>query len=256
MNRLIEKEAIHKVINEPANEWYKMKNRQNKDFWNTKSRSEDLAYAILNNDGVSKLFAVKKITRCEKSRSYFIKEHNIINAQKRIDENKKYTLDEVLICNKMFISSAEKSYNFIGKVIDYQTPLRNNGNDKGYKGVDLISYNKHENSLFLLETKKPDTTETLLRAVLEIFTYWKIIDHQKLLYDFSKSERCNNLNLYNTLIKKAVLLFEGSYAYNEYVNNTSPNTIELMNELGVEFYGIRKKYNDYEVFLPKINRTV
>lgn len=251
MDNSIEKEAIDKVFNEPANKWYKMKNTQNKDFWNAKTRSEDLATAILNNDGISKLFAIRKITRCDKSRSYFIKEHNITNAQEKIDENKKITLGEVLICNKMFISSAVKPYNFIGNVIDYQTPIRNTSNDDGYKGIDLISYNKNENSLILLEVKKPKSPETLLRAVLEVFTYWKIIDHQKLLYDFSKSERGKELDVYNTKIRKAVLLFEGTHAYNEYEKDLSPKTIELMKKLGVDFYGIREKDGDYEVFIPE-----
>ena len=48
-----------------------------------------------------------------------------------------------------------------------------------------------------------------------------------------------------------VLLFEDSYAYNEYVNNAGPHTIELMNKLGVEFYGIRKKDNNYEYLFLK-----
>ncbi|MDE6110475.1 MAG: hypothetical protein K2F65_01030 [Eubacterium sp.] len=256
----LKEKAVSKVKTKPAGEWYKMHHDEDKNdgFWNAKTRSEELADAILNNDGVSKLFSIRKITRCDKSRSYFVKEHNIDNAQKKIDENKKLDenknpkLGEVLICNKMFISSAIKPYDCIGSIIDYQTPMRNTANDKGYKGVDLISYNKDEGSLILLEAKKPGSQETLLRAVLEVFTYWKIIDHQKLLYDFSENDRCKGLDVYNTTIKKAVLIFDNSSAYREYYEGTSPKTIELMKKLGVDFYGIREKDDDYEVFIPEI----
>lgn len=54
----------------------------------------------------------------------------------------------------------------IGIVLDYQVPLKNRREDKAGK-VDLISLN--EDNLYLLELKRQDSNETMLRCVLEGF---------------------------------------------------------------------------------------
>lgn len=163
------------------------------------------------------------------------------------DNNEKH------ICKRIFKASKqeEKLYkSTIGKIIDYETPIRNTSEDEGYKGIDLLSYSKDSNILYFLEAKGPSSGESLLRAVLEVFTYWKVVDHEKLLYDFKNKMPEISIDPFETKIKKAVLLFEGSPIYIEYVNNESPNTIKLMKKLGVGFFGIKKVGDGYEVFVP------
>lgn len=74
------------------------------------------------------------------------------------------------------------SYNFIGKIIDYQTPLKNTSKDEAGK-IDLLAYDGK--TLRILELKKNDSEETMLRCVLEGFTYLQTGNHTKLLEDFS-----------------------------------------------------------------------
>lgn len=69
----------------------------------------------------------------------------------------------------------------VGQVIDYQTPLKNVQKDKAGK-IDLLTYDG--TTLRILELKEPDSKETMLRCVLEGYTYLKTVNQAKLLVDF------------------------------------------------------------------------
>ena len=70
---------------------------------------------------------------------------------------------------------------FLGLVIDYQTPLKDEISSKAGK-IDLLTYDG--SVLRILEMKNPLSKETMLRCVLEGFTYLKTADTGKLLQDF------------------------------------------------------------------------
>lgn len=73
-----------------------------------------------------------------------------------------------------------------GNVIDYQVPLKNEQSDFAGK-IDLLSYNANIDSkgVYIIELKRPDSKETLLRCILEAFTYYKTIaDKQAFLGSF------------------------------------------------------------------------
>lgn len=70
---------------------------------------------------------------------------------------------------------------YIGEIIDYQTPLKNKKTDDAGK-IDLLSVK--DDTVFILELKKEDSVETMLRCVLEGFTYLQIVDKDKLISDF------------------------------------------------------------------------
>ena len=74
--------------------------------------------------------------------------------------------------------------NGLGKIIDYQVPLKDTQKDQGVGKIDLISYNKEENKLYLIELKYEGNKDTLLKTSLEIYTYWKLVDKTKLKDDF------------------------------------------------------------------------
>ena len=82
----------------------------------------------------------------------------------------------------------QKKFDFIGEIIDYQTPLKNTAEDVAGK-IDLLSYDGK--TLYILELKKPDSKETMLRCVLEGFTYMKTVDTEKLLKDFELPPETN-----------------------------------------------------------------
>ena len=91
--------------------------------------------------------------------------------------------DEEIIAIKMFRKSQMDNctYPYIGKIIDYQTPLKSKRTDVAGK-IDLLSYDGKV--LRILELKKPSSTESMLRCVLEGYTYLKTVDEKKLITDF------------------------------------------------------------------------
>jgi len=92
--------------------------------------------------------------------------------------------NEEHIAVELFNQCKQCELEFIGKIIDYQTPLKNKRDEdnKGVGKIDLIAYDG--TTLYILELKEPDSDETMLRCVLEGFTYLKTLDAEKLLVDF------------------------------------------------------------------------
>ena len=94
----------------------------------------------------------------------------------------------------------------LGDILDYQVPLNNKQDDHNGK-IDLVSLNKERDTFHLIELKvyNKRKQETLLRAVLEIYTYYKTVDCSRLLQDYQvddtirivptvlvyESEKCN-----------------------------------------------------------------
>lgn len=146
--------------------------------------------------------------------------------------------DEEIIAIKMFNQSQKDGYTFdkIGKIIDYQTPLKSKKDDKAGK-IDLIAYDG--SILRILELKKPSSSETMLRCVLEGYTYLKTVDQQKLLNDFE-------LPL-DTVVKASPLVFYGGEQYKEW-QNKNPKLIRLMEELESEPYFIVNDGEQYRLF--------
>ena len=89
----------------------------------------------------------------------------------------------------------EKTYeSSIGKVIDYELPL-DCCRGSAYGKVDLVSLK--DEKLFLLEVKKDDSDEDPLRAMFEIFTFWKMLakegeDGKPFFSDFLKKYNPSN----------------------------------------------------------------
>ena len=145
---------------------------------------------------------------------------------------------------RIALSMFKKTYAHIGKILDYQVPLKNVAKDKGIGKIDLLSYDGKY--LYILELKKPDKPgakkETLLRCVLETYTYYKTVDTLKLLQDFALPS--------NAIVKKAVFVFADQFAHLNYKEG-HPKTRELMSELGVDIFVIcGDETTGYEVMLP------
>lgn len=90
--------------------------------------------------------------------------------------------EEEKIAMQIFRQSKEHgAFDFIGWIEDYQTPLKSVAEDEAGK-IDLLSFDG--SVMRILELKKPDSKETMLRCVLEGFTYMKTVDADKLISDF------------------------------------------------------------------------
>lgn len=145
--------------------------------------------------------------------------------------------DEEIIAIKMFNQSQKEGYVFgkLGKVIDYQTPLKSKRNDEAGK-IDLLAYNG--DVLRILELKKPTSNETMLRCVLEGYTYLKTVDQEKLLKDFG-------LPL-DTVIKASPLVFYQGEQWKEW-KQRNPKLIRLMEELESEPFFLMEENEKYRM---------
>ena len=156
-------------------------------------------------------------------------------------KNEKSEREEEIIAMKLFDSSQNqgKVFDIIGKIIDYQTPLKNVRADKAGK-IDLLAYNEKENpkTLRILELKKLDSKETMLRCVLEAYTYLKIVDKAKLLKDFGLPE--------NTKIKACPFVFYGKEQYKEMQKNKE-NLGELIKKLDIEIIYLKEENGEYSI---------
>ena len=164
--------------------------------------------------------------------SYKVKNHD----GKIKDENS--NREEEKITMELFDYSQNKGVTFdiIGKIIDYQTPLKNVQKDDVGK-IDLLAYNEKEKTLKILELKKPDSKETMLRCVLEAYTYLKIVDKDKLLKDFGLPK--------DTILKTCPFVFVDGEQYKE-MQQDRKNLKELMKKLDVEPVYLKEEYKIVE----------
>lgn len=214
----VELEAeIAKELNNDAKLWYKAS------VCTSKKKQDCFAKAILEQDGIDKLNDIAILPRENSYNANHTGEQSTNSKSKRKEER---------IAKGMF--NLKKFYPEFGEIIDYQTPLKNKRSDEKIGKIDLLAYNEKENTLTLIELKRPNSNETLLRAVLEIYTYKKLVWEEKLKASFKEKHIPENAKL-----KAAVLLYKDSYPYNDYYDKNRykcPNTVKLMKELGVEFY--------------------
>ena len=189
--------------------------------------TEIIAEWLLNN---IKLFdEIKPITR---EKNYKVKTHD------GIIKNEESKREEEKIAMKLFDLSQNrgKVFDIIGKIIDYQTPLKNVRGDKVGK-IDLLAYNENEKTLRILELKRPDSKETMLRCVLEAYTYLKVVDKAKLLKDFGLPE--------DTVIKACPFVFYDGEQYKE-MQEDRKNLKELMKNLDVEPIYLKGEGGEYK----------
>jgi len=156
-------------------------------------------------------------------------------------KNEKSEREEEIIAMKLFDLSENqgKVFDIIGKIIDYQTPLKNVQTDKAGK-IDLLAYNEKENpkTLRILELKKLDSKETMLRCVLEAYTYLKIVDKAKLLKDFGLPK--------DTKIKACSFVFYGKEQYKE-MQQDRKHLKDLIKKLGIEVIYLKEENGEYSV---------
>lgn len=75
----------------------------------------------------------------------------------------------------------QKGLPYLGLVVDYQTPLKDKRSSIAGK-IDLLTFDGKV--LRVMELKEPDSKETMLRCVLEGYTYMKTANINKLISDF------------------------------------------------------------------------
>ena len=144
--------------------------------------------------------------------------------------------EEEKIAIEMFNQSqAGYTYDFIGDIVDYQTPLKNKRDDVAGK-IDLFSYDGK--CARILELKKPDSDETMLRCVLEGYTYLKTVDTHKLLADFKLPA--------DVKVLASPFVFKSGIQHSE-MSEERPFLFKIMDLLKSKPYYILKENNLYIV---------
>ena len=133
---------------------------------------------------------------------------------------------EEWICKRCY----GKSFNFIGKIVDYQVPLKHKllQECSGLGKVDLLSLK--DSVAYLLEVKVYKSTEVPLRAIMEIYTYWKQLGGNEGKYFLTHSALRNA-----TTLKKGIVLFEGSRIHKKLIES-GDKLWALIRELEVECF--------------------
>ena len=232
MEKVYSKDEIIKMMEEAKSD---MKNFYKKEFVNylgVTSDTKEYYTEIIAEWLLDNFYLFDTIKMISRESSYKVDSHNGIIK----DENS--NREEEKIAMKLFDYSQNKGVTFdiIGKIIDYQTPLKNVQKDDVGK-IDLLAYNEKEKTLKILELKKPDSKETMLRCVLEAYTYLKIVDKDKLLKDFGLPK--------DTVVKACPFVFFDGAQYKE-MQQDRKNLKELMKKLDVEPVYLKEEYKIVE----------
>ena len=234
MGKVYSKDEIIKMMEEAKSD---MKNFYKKDFINYSGVTSDkksyyteiIAEWLLDN-----FYLFDNIKMISRESSYKVDSHD------GEIKNKNSNREEEKIAMELFnISQKEgKKFYIIGKIFDYQTPLKNKQGDEAGK-IDLLAYNKDSDTgiLRILELKKADSDETMLRCVLEAYTYLRIVDKAKLLKDFDLPE--------DTIVKACPFVFFDGAQYKE-IQEGRKYLKELMKNLDVEPIYLKGEGGEYK----------
>jgi hypothetical protein len=232
----------------------------------TKQETIDLFYGKMKNN-ISNLYKDNCINwsgRTKDTKEFYseiiaqelllnLEELNVINILTRLSSYKIEGHAKVMIDHSTSTRAEENfakrlyglNFDKLGEIIDYQVPLKNKSGDEGIGKIDLISYYDTEQYLYLIELKFGDNKETLLRAILESYTYFKIIDQDKLISDHSSHKLIANQNkkikcLPAVMIVSAKTTNKQCNSFtelNEMKKGERPMLKSLAKKLNIEFFG-------------------
>ena len=185
-----------------------------------KPYTEIYSELLLNYDIISRLNCIQMVRR---EQSYKPDTHSTPTINDNTNQTEKTIAKQLL----------NKHFEEFGLVIGYEVPLQDKSGDVG-GDIDLFSYNNETNRAFILELKESKSPETLLRCMLEAYTYSKRVDQSKLLQDYGLPSDCT--------ITPAPLVFKMSQAGKEYSELTSrPHLKTLMEALDIQTFTLREE---------------
>lgn len=126
---------------------------------------------------------LNNITPVKREKSY-----NNWNKHKTFDgQNSESNRGEEQWVLSLFAESLNKQMktDYFGVLLDYQVPLKNSREDSGYGKIDFVSKDDDKKEFYINEVKADYSGESILRPILEILTYSKQFDMEKMLKDFN-----------------------------------------------------------------------
>ena len=109
-------------------------------------------------------------------------------------------------------------------IIDYQIPLKDKRSDKSGK-IDLLM--DKDGSLVIVELKGADNEEPLLRPVLEIETYHRLLDEGKLCEEYGRLKHP---------VGKAIMIFAGTEPFRDYKSKRKSSIKKLIQKYNIHVY--------------------
>ena len=123
----------------------------------------------------------------------------------------------------LFNFANEQPLEHIGIVIDYETPLKAS---KGAKHGDIDLLARDNNNLFVIEAKKHNSSESILKAILEAYVYSKLVHSVKERFysDFGFTSEL--------ILTPTILTFKSATSGEQLLSiNDYPNIKRLLNNL-------------------------
>jgi hypothetical protein len=188
--------------------------------------SEIIAEYLGKKEAIMLLDGIKKISR----KNYMVDSH--FNTKKPINLTNRR--EEIRAKTLKLTANLDK----LGYVVDYQIPLCAAKRDGAGK-IDLCTFkagnDKKCSFIYIIEMKVVGNKETLLRAALEIWTYYHQLDKDNFLESYPDFNNSNNIK--PGMIKKAVLCGIGSNAYKEAKDlDNRPCLRSMIKKLGIEVF--------------------
>lgn len=149
---------------------------------------------IIANELLRNLKEFDKITTVTRKSTYCRENHQKIEIDLTSNRNEEIFAKRI----------TKLSFDELGTVMDYQIPLKDTREDNGLGKIDLVSYDAKSKTLFLIELKYMGNKETLLRAILESYTYYKIVDKEKLIDDCINNQQFILNKLQNSVSLKEI----------------------------------------------------
>lgn len=122
-----------------------------------------------------------------------------------------------------------KEIGSLGKIIDYQMPLKDIRRNKAGK-IDLVSHSEQAPCVYLAELKCGKNPESLLRTALELYTYYRQLNRTKFLRDFKLAEKLE--------VRMGILLTKETQAFKEANDFNRPQLKQLIKKLGIKLFCI------------------
>jgi len=239
-----------KTRKELNDEWQDIK----KDWYNIyqwgslqrKSYSNIIADIIVNN------FDCIKLVKDDLRQNNFKIDDHCGQAQLSTDIKQ---ITEKRFLRALFNFTKEKPLKFIGKVIDYEVPLKEKRGVQ-HGDIDLLALNN--NNLFIIEAKKHNSSESILKAILEAYVYSKLVHSVKESF-YSDFGFASELILTPTILTfKSATSGEQLLSMNKY--SSIKRLLNILNEdlqkdglNKYRFFIIANELNDIEASLEESN---
>jgi len=207
-----------------------------------KSYSENIADIIVND-----FYLIKLVKKDLRQNNFKIDDHC---GQSQLSTHIVQHTEKRFL-RALFNFANEKPLESIGKVIDYEVPLKGKRGAK-HGDIDLLAHNN--NNLFVIEAKKHNSSESILKAILEAYVYSKLVHSIKEQFysDFGFTSEL--------ILTPTILTFKSATSGKQLLSiNNYPNIKRLLSFLNEDlnkdglnkfrFYNILNNIEDVETSL-------